>query len=329
MLLRYLSFINIRIFALVYATCLLLLTFAIVLFVLPTAGKKHVPALAVIAIVSLFIGLAACGALIVPKTQCCGRRTRALSDRKMHVGIEVLCSFACLPLLATAVVLEAGLAAAQTPHNDQNRHSTGNASDSQAEHTLSSLLLFFSCSTAMVIMIYTTLITGLAVYTQKRTNKMDIWFSDASSQRPAFVYPPFLRFLQPASDDDASESDVETAGQSQRVRVEQLEIDPTLQTILHQIRSHERSRHTLAPDCACGEKLPWGPRQPDEYRAVSQIYARVWTIIAEREAQERARVVGGHQRPWSAPVPIFRLPTERERRRTVFLVAFDAARLAR
>ncbi|KAL5532085.1 hypothetical protein ACEPAF_5649 [Sanghuangporus sanghuang] len=328
MLLRYLSFVNIRIFALVYATCLLLLTFAIVLFVLPTAGKKHVPALAVIAIVSIFVGFAACGALIVPKTQCCGRKTRALSERKMHVGIEVLCSFASLPLLATAVVLEAGLAA-QTPRKDQNRQSTGNALDPQAEHTLSSLLLFFSCSTAMVIMTYTTLITGLAVYTQKRTDKMDIWFSDASSRRPAFVYPPSLRFLQPASDDDASESDVERAGQSQRVRVEQLEIDSTLQTILHQIRSHERSRHTLAPDCACGEKLPWGPRQPDEYRAVSQIYARVWTIIAERDAQERARVVGGGQRSGSAPVPIFRLPTERERRRTVFLVAFDAAHLVR
>ncbi|EJD08396.1 uncharacterized protein FOMMEDRAFT_25480 [Fomitiporia mediterranea MF3/22] len=329
-LVQNLRFARVRAIALSYTAAISVLTFAIGMFVLPTAGNSYTPALSIISCASIVTGLAASCALFLPRLKP-RKRQNPFERRRIYVGAEAIFCVACLPLLLTALSLEAELASPQDSSAVSNLSSNAKqAFNRNGGRTLAGLLLLFSGSTLLVALIYTCIIIGLAVYTHLRTKQTNIWFADAAAHAPAFTFPKFLRFLQVQEDESSTETDMERARRLPRLQLEQLEADPGVIALARQVQARHRTVHTLATDCNCGEKLPWAPAHPDEYRALSRVYARVWTLVAEQEAIQRAeraqRLSRGlsQRQEISVPVPIFRVPTERERRRTVYIVSFDA-----
>ena len=170
-------------------------------------------------------------------------------------------------------------------------------------NTMINFELLRSCSLTAVIITgmaafflgsYVTILATLVLNTHWRSRKTDIWFADVSKNLPPFIYPRLLKFLRTCSYDSVDQ-------EAQEVFLQPgTEVDSQLLT---RIRWAQRI-HT--PGCTCGEKPLPTPTYPEEYRTIHKLFQKEWSSANIR-----------------TPVPALSLPTERERRKSLYFIGFE------
>lgn len=318
-----------------YVSCISLLTAFVCLVFLPAAPEKTVPVIVVV-LITLVTGVATLLALIGP------RITTSLRNLKNpQVGLEIFGSVSCLPTSIASAIVGIDLGHSTTPSamkipNTLDMKESISV-ESSAILALSNLITIFSCSTALVLIIYATLLLILAIHTHIKTRSSQVWSQVFSEESCPFVFPRILRFLQTVNSTNHTENGLQMVNdpQTQRLIVASQSIGGVSRELLSNanIRNYTRNRLHV-PGCDCSEKLPAGPMQPDEYRLVHQALQDAWRITAETSRpswteeilQRRTEGIHiGHRRIQSAPVAMIRIPTENAQRRSLYHVSFEVA----
>ncbi|THH05843.1 hypothetical protein EW145_g4498 [Phellinidium pouzarii] len=326
-----------RIFVLSYTAIISFLSFLVCLFVLPTntAGTKTAT-LNVISGAFFFTSNVSFFALVGPKLRCC----RCAAHGVQYVGLEVIWMVVLLPVVVVNTLLSVRIRDSKdvsnslvSPYSIQEQ----TALDATTAYTLSNIIVTVSSSIALLLSTYAALLTGLAVYSHMRSHSADIWFSNVVADVPPFVFPPFLRWLRGdyPGDDGASEPDYDTEQWGQLGMIPRRRSPHSTFARNHQRCSTLQATGFHLPGCACTEKLASVPTRPDEFRALQREYRATWTettlgtatwknALTSRYSWSRGDRKGGHRRAVSAPAPMVRIPTERERRRSLYYIGFDA-----
>ncbi|KAH8114664.1 hypothetical protein DFH11DRAFT_178638 [Phellopilus nigrolimitatus] len=318
-----LTFAQGRSFLLFYVTTVSFLSFSICLSILPTAGRK-VSDLALISGSSLVIGLVSFFALFGSKLRLC-----RCAFGGQYVGLEAIWAVVLLPVAIMDAVLSTTVSESQSARNGPQGSSTRPTSfNISALLALSNILITFSGSVGILLASYATLLVGLAVYTHKRTRSANVWFSDLAAHTPPFVFPAFLSFLRSLGHENDDSDPHDTLLDPQFL----LSASSTLPGV--NFATYGRNTALHMPGCACSEKLPISPSGPEEFRALHRVYRSVWSQVAFEAGKGTSGLYGyipkwidgglfGHRRAMSAPVPMLRLPTSRDQRRSLYNVGFD------
>lgn len=307
-----------RAIALSYVTFVSFLVFLVCVFVLPSAATK-VPLLALVSGISFVTGCVAFLSLLGSKL--CKRRA-------IHqVGLEAIWTVCLVPIEVLNTVACFAVGRGNSPSQQ-----TGDSSSSQdgstpmsaaSARSFSALLTIVTGSATVVLLFYAVLVLTLSLYTlRKRTGSRtrigDIWFEAIDGPTCPFLIPSALTCIFRSNDIEGTPVPPFTTA---------LPGHPSLNDFS---RNGNNSAHHCLPGCSCAEKPPPRPSNPEDYREIQRIRlgAKKKAVAGSNTEQPNGwsfrSILGRMKRDTSKPVlPAVRIPTDRDRRRSVYTVAFE------
>lgn len=307
-----------RAIALSYVTFVSFLVFLICVFVLPSAASK-VPLLALVSGISFVTGCLAFLSLLGSKL--CKRRT-------IHqVGLEAILTVCLVPIevLNIAACFAVGRGNSPSQHTGDSTSSPDDSPPMSATsaRSFSALLTIVTGSVTIVLFFYAVLVLTLSLYTSRkrtgsRTRIGDIWFEAIDGPTCPFLIPPALNFIFRSNDLEGTPVPPFTAA---------LPGHPSLNGFS---RNGNNSAHHCPPGCSCAEKPPPRPCNPEDYRQIQRMRLEAKKkVVADSNTDQPngwglLSFLGRMKRDTSTPIlPAVRIPTDRDRRRSVFTVAFE------
>lgn len=306
-----------RAIALSYVTFVSFLVFLVCVFVLPSAATK-VPLLALVSGISFVTGCLAFLSLLGSKL--CKRRT-------IQVGLEAIWTVCLVPIevlnIAACFAVGRGNSPPQQTGDSSSSPDGSTPMSAASARSFSALLTIVTGSATLVLFFYAVLVLTLSLYTSRkrtgsRTRIGDIWFEAIDGPTCPFLIYPALHFILQSNGIEGTPVPPFTAA---------LPGHPSLNEFS---RNGNSSAHHCPPGCSCAEKPPPRPSKPEDYREIQRmrLEAKKNAVANSNTDQPNGwsfmSFLGRLKRDTSTPIlPAVRIPTDRDRRRSVFTVAFE------
>ena len=229
-----------------------------------------------------------------------------------------------IEILNTAVCVAIGrghYSSQDTDDSDTSQNGSVSDSPSAGGH-FSAILTAFTGSATLSLLLYVALLVTLTIYTMRRrrgpgSRTSDVWFEVINRTSCPFIIPPMLRaFFVSNYVEGMSVSPFTTA----------LPGHPSLNDFS---QPGDTVVHHCVSDCSCRDKPLPRPSRPEEYREIQRICQQARRESTMKKDEDTSRwtfrnVLRGRNRASSAPIlPAIRIPTERDRRRSLFTIAFE------